>query len=705
MLILQVDIDGWKTVELYEHEPVNLNYKFTEVTEINKPASSYSQTFRVPMTKANQDVFGVVGLGHVPDLNYKQKIPARISRGGVTLMEGFGQVKTFYFQRGKYQDLEFVVFGEVANLSRSIGDAMLQDLDLSADNFAMNGTNVSDGLSSSGLASGKIRLGVVDRFGFTDSGHPYDGSLFFPPESFTPFYRVRELLDAIFDEAGLSYESDFFNSSSMDDLYLMALSGEKLYTLAEAQAQALSVGQTTEQSITALMWTALSMIETTPYYDDISAWATDTFTAPVTGAYQFQLTMSATASSFDVRVVGSTSGTVYSASGLGEAGQLTMEFYLVASETVEFQVQALSGFDILADLVLVQYYQTEGFTLDVARNLPELKQIDFVAGLQKSFNLVFIVDKNRPTHFYIEPWSDYMDSGSKKDWTNKLNLDNDITISPTSDLQKRRYTWEQAQSDDTINSQAKAQTGEVYGAKIVEDASNDFAAGEFKVASPFAPFVITPVGTTGIAAFKLFARDQETPKPIKKPRPFLAFYNGLQGGSVYYNIGGVQTSKPLPHYSANEKLDATLDDLALFYGHPPGYHFIFTTPLNALYYRWWSQWANELFSPDARLMEATFYLTPSDIALMEWSDKIYLFNQYWRVLEIQNYDATKDGLTRVKLIKILGAISDCEQLPSTGSRGTIQGTPTSLTKKCCERYGFVYDPTSKKCYQPAPLEI
>lgn len=704
MLILQVNIGGWKTVELYDHEPVNLNYKFTEVTEINKPASSYSQTFRVPMTKANQDVFGVVGLGHVPDLNYKEKIPARVSRGGVILMEGFGQVKTFYFQRGSYQDLEFVVFGEVATLSRNIGDAMLQDLDLSSYNVALDGTNTISGLSSSGLSSGALRLGVVDRgFGFSDGANPYDGSLFFTPESFTPFVRVRELLDAIFDEADLTYESDFFDGQ--DDLYLMALAGERLYTLAEAQTQAIFVGQDTEQSITALMWTALSMIETTPYYDDITAWATDTFTVPTTGYYQFQLTLTATSFDFDVRVVGSSSGTVYTATGLSESGQLTFEVFLENAETVTFQVQSLLGFDVLAELVLLQYFQTDGFTLDVARNLPEMKQIDFVAGLQKSFNLVFIADKNRPTHFYIEPWSDYMSAGTKKDWTNKINLDNDITISPTTDLQKRRYTWTQAESEDTINAQAKAQTGEVYGAKIVEDAGNDFASGEFKVASPFAPFVITPVGSTGIAALKLSTRDQETPKPIKKPRPFLAFYNGLVGGSVYYNIGGTQTNKPLPHYSANEKLVATLDDLSLFYGHPPAYHFIFTTPLNALYYRWWSAWANELFSPDARMLTATFYLTPSDIALMEWSDKIYLFNQYWRILEIQNYDATKDGLTRVKLVKILGAIQDCEQIPSSGSRGTIQGTPTSLTKKCCERYGFLFDPTSKKCYQPAPLEI
>jgi hypothetical protein len=708
MLILQVDINGWKSVELYDNEPVNLNYKFTEVTEVNKPSSSYSQTFRIPMTKANQDVFGVVGLGHIPSINYKQKIPARISRGGITLMEGFGQVKTFYIQRGSYQDLEFVVFGELANLSRSVGDAMLQDLNLSSYNFVMNSTNVSDGLSASGVLGGRIRLGVVDRFGFGNL-NPYNGSINFTPADFTPFVQVSWILEEIFDAAGLTFESDFFDSASIDDLYLMALSGEQLYTIAQAQTQAVSVGQDSEQTINSSTWTDLILIETSPYYDDINAWSVDTFTAPVTGYYRFQFSAGHTATiDVNLRVVGSVGGTMYTNDLYeGEATEHIIDLYLQASEDVTFAVYAAtaSSFDILADLVLLQYVQTEGFTLDLARNLPEMKQIDFIAGLQKSFNLVLIADKNRPTHFYIEPWSDYMDSGTKKDWTNKINLDNDVTISPTTDLQKRRYIWRGAESEDQINSQAKSATGEIYGAKIIEDGSNDFASGEFVVDSPFAPFVVAPIGSTNVATLQLYKADSGIAKAIAKPKPFLAFYNGFAGGAIYYTIGGAQGAKPLPYYSANEKYVATLDNLSLHYGHPAPYHFIFTTPLNALYYRWWSRWANELYSPDARILEAMFYLTPSDIAQMEWSDKIYLFNQYWRILEIQNYDASQDGLTRVKLVKILGAISDCEQLPSTGSRGIIQGSPTSLSKKCCERYGFVYDLTSKKCYQPTPLQV
>lgn len=716
MLILQVYTDEWKSVELYDHEPVNLTYKFTEVTEINNPASNYSQTFRVPMTKANQDVFGAFGLGHIPDLNYKQKIPARILRGGVTLMDGFAQIKTFYIQRGKFQDLELVLFGELANLSRSVGDAMLQDTNLAAYNFALNSTNVTDGLGTSGLSGGNIRLGVVDRgWGWTDDLNPFNSNLFFTPSDLTPFVRVSFLLERIFSDAGLTFESDFFDAQT--DLYLMALSASELYQTLIYQTQEMYIGKTASQSISATTWTAVTFSDSTPYYDDGSDWVTDTYTAPVTGWYKFKAYLRTDASTYQFRINGSTSGVAYTATFTNDfANQfkvVEIDVHLAATETVQFEVYGSAGFNVYGHatelnatrIYLLEYYQTEGGTIDLAKNLPELKQIDFISGLQKSFNLVFIADKNRPTHFYIEPWSDYMSAGSKKDWTNKLNTENDITIRPTTDLQNRRYVWQNAESEDVINAQAKSATGEVYGAKIIEDGSNDFASGQFSVSSPFAPFIVSPVGETDVSAFKLLKQDSGVTQKIEKPKPFLAFYNGEIGADLYIDIAGSQTTKPLPYFSNAEKYTTTLDDLSLSFGHPVPYHFVLTTPLNGLYYKWWSAWANELFSPDARILEAFFYLTSIDIAQMEWSDKIYLFNQYWRILEVQNFDATQDGLTRVKLVKILGAIADCEQLPSTGSRGIIQGTPVSLTKKCCERYGFVYDLTSKKCYQPTSLQV
>ena len=47
-----------KDVELYENAPVNLKFQFSDVEKINNPLASYSQSFRVPLTQNNVDIFG-----------------------------------------------------------------------------------------------------------------------------------------------------------------------------------------------------------------------------------------------------------------------------------------------------------------------------------------------------------------------------------------------------------------------------------------------------------------------------------------------------------------------------------------------------------------------------------------------------------------------------------------------------------------------
>ena len=57
--MLRLTIEG-NEIELYENEPINLSYQFSNLQEINASASSFSQTFRVPLTKKNQEYFGAV---------------------------------------------------------------------------------------------------------------------------------------------------------------------------------------------------------------------------------------------------------------------------------------------------------------------------------------------------------------------------------------------------------------------------------------------------------------------------------------------------------------------------------------------------------------------------------------------------------------------------------------------------------------------
>ena len=130
-------------IELYENEPVNLSYQFSDIQDINASSSSFSQTFRVPLTKKNQDYFGAVNeFGLITTWNPKVKVEAELTYNTIPVMRGFAQVKAVYVQKGKYADVEIAVFGETANLSRDIGDGMLTDLDLSAYDHTLNATNI-----------------------------------------------------------------------------------------------------------------------------------------------------------------------------------------------------------------------------------------------------------------------------------------------------------------------------------------------------------------------------------------------------------------------------------------------------------------------------------------------------------------------------------------------------------------------------------
>ena len=141
--MLRLTIEG-NEIELYENEPINLSYQFSNIQEINASASSFSQTFRVPLTKKNQDYFGAVNeFGLITTWDPKTKASAELTSSTIPIMRGFIQVKGVYVQKGKYADVEIVFFGETANLSRDIGDGMLTDLDLSSFNHTLNATNIS----------------------------------------------------------------------------------------------------------------------------------------------------------------------------------------------------------------------------------------------------------------------------------------------------------------------------------------------------------------------------------------------------------------------------------------------------------------------------------------------------------------------------------------------------------------------------------
>jgi len=732
--MLRLTIDG-NEIELYENEPVNLSYQFSNLQEINASSSNFSQTFRVPLTKKNQDYFGPVNeFGLIPDWDPKTKVDAELSYNTIPVMRGFVQVKAIYVQKGKYADVELVFFGETANLSRDIGDGMLTDLDLSAYDHTLNATNIEASWTGS-LSSGAIRYGLPDKGQNWTSDNLWSSTNPLEHGDFTPYFRASKLLEEILDNAGYEMDSTFFTRQS--NLYLLMNRGNRTpigVGAASPESETFAIGLASNATLFNIDGPEITdFVETSPFYDTNGNVASGVYTAPFRGFYTFRANITYSVASPHSITMGSIiDGTaqvsgdqgywplLVQESGSGSITKTSHPILLDQGDTfaIGFEVSdnghsvTFTGTNQLApggtSLELLEITEPlSGQTVDVEANMPEMKQIDFVSGLQKMFNLVFIPDRNNPKKLYIEPFNDYLASGAKKDWTNKIDLSKDLTIEPTTDLQSRRYEWTMSEGKDFVNELVQKNAGRVYGRYRVDDPENDFATGTKEIKSGFAPFVTSYIPNTSFIIHRMLADTTDEDKSIKEPRPRLAYWNGYNNSDNYLFFGNTQTKFPDFSEYENNSLSTQVNGSSLLYGTERPFRELLVSPLNTLYYQYWRPWVNELYSSDARKLTAFFRLTRAELATFEFSDKIYIKDTYWRILSI-SYDATSEGLAKVELIKVLGNIRDCAWLPySVDKFGQLTfenasgTTSTTVPTSCCERYGYI-STSSNECFQNTP---
>ena len=729
-------------IELYQNEPINLSYQFSDLQEINASRSNFSQTFRVPLTGKNQDYFGAVNeLGIIPTWNPKTKVKAELSYNTIPIMRGFAQVKNVYIQKGKYADVELVVFGETADLSRDVGDGMLTDVNLSAFNHTLTATNIA--LSwAGGLSSANIRYGIIDKWRNWTSETIWSTTNLLEHGDFTPYFRASKLFETILTEAGYTYDSTFFGSN-LDDLYLLLNRGNRSPIPVDADqpaANVFQIGLSANVTKSSNSFESITnFVETAPFFDAGGNVASGAFVPPYRAYYTFvvyvkgvisqlnegiTMRLASGASTFLATIIDNVQGGEFNSETyaittapilLDSTDSVTLQYALTNSgHTVEFTGTNALGAGGTGFAVTEITDPLSGQTVDIAGNMPEMKKIDFISGLQKMFNLVFIPDRNNSKHLYIEPLGDYLASGEKKDWTNKIDLSKDIQVEPTTDLQARTYEWTHSNGKDLVNDLVQKNASRTYGRYRVNDPENDFASGEKKIQTAFAPHVVSYIPGTDYAIHRMLADTVNEDKTIKDPLPRLAFWNGGESGVVNYyndaNTAGLSTTL-YPMLSQFSTSYPTVGDEDLSFGVERPFHRVQANPVNTLYYKYWMPWVNELYSSDARIVTAYFRLTASEIATFKFSDKIFIKDTYFRILSLSNYDPTTENIVQVRLVKILGAIRDCYYIPvSSDKNGQISfstptgSTVTSASRPCCERYGYVFDDSGlqSKCFQNLP---
>ena len=738
--------DNASTIDLYENEKMHLNYKFTDLTNFSS-VGSYSQEFRIPASATNVDFFGAIfNVNFNGWFDFRKKVTATLTVNTIPIATGHIQVKKLYWQSGKLFEFEVVFFGEVPNLARLLNEKKLRDIasivagDLDYD---LLHANVETPPNDNTI------LTLCDKWNLTASnpeGQPVYSTVVSGQPTYKPLYvghltpavKAYYLFEQILKDVRVQWASaSLFDM--LDNIYVPFVNGQYLNSslglndLASTLALASNVtGQTFGPGD--VQYNLSSAL--TEYQDAGNDWSSGIFTAPFSGQFSFKVWASGiiTSSTFLtgllIRPEFYVNGTFVSSppssffADINFSNSVVNTVDLTEGDTLEIRLGVTlydDGTTGPADATITfigngaNDYTGTGVelvsvgtalsndTVLMEFNAPDMKQIDFITSIQKMFNLAFVPDRTLPNTLRIEPLVEYIGSGNTLDWTEKLDLSKDITYYPTTDLQKAKFTFTYTEDSDYYNNVYK-DNGHIFGSYEVTENDfeviNEFATGEEKVELAFAPTPSKNVENTDVVVPRFISGEGQ----FVQPKPRILYYFADFFVNMFDEVSGdvIQTAvKCLNNYST---MNASVGDSDLNFAPEVPLHTIIAPPYDNLYNRWWRNYYRELYDGQARILEGMFALTLNDIFTFQWSDKIWIVDSWWRVLDIEGYVVGEQDMTKVKLIRILDIDNDCDILPITANLDqTINwerpnGDPAVVTEDCCRRFGYYWNSVKTNCF-------
>jgi hypothetical protein len=320
--------------------------------------------------------------------------------------------------------------------------------------------------------------------------------------------------------------------------------------------------------------------------------------------------------------------------------------------------------------------------VQLERELPETeeKQVDFITTINRRFNLVVIPSQDDDDTFIIEPIIDYLNRGDILDWSTKLDYNSNISILPTTSVVNGTLFYNAQQDEDYGNVEFTKSRNITYGTRYKQlnlDYKSETTEFNGQVSHPVDD-TLQNVNTPNITIpiYYITREDNNEGKVelfynARKTKPRVTFRGlNLPANNVgkFSNPSGLTSNNSF--YIEQTKIDI-FPQFNRFVTYPYGltgfthavnfnkthrfrqseYDFSCYEDLYDVYY---SDYIDDLTNSDNRVLIASFYLEPEEIADLKGNERIFVTGNYYRINKINGYDLTKRSLTEVELIKITG---------------------------------------------------
>ena len=641
--------------------------------------------------------------------------------------------------------------------------------------------DLSNDVTEGGVGAGTIVFPIID-YGLVgdynflyleDDAMGYGGLVeenFLRPQDLRPSIKLKTLFDLIITEAGFTMSNNSFLASDAWNKAYMTLATDRESTAITTAHQS-QVSDTT--SATIQTWGSLGVNSGTwvnllfpsqsgvgygqnpaSLYDTGDDWNVGgEFIVPYNGSYsgvfvaRFNTGPASIAQGASIKLnvstpnaPGSAANTVLSSAlqsydgnngGLALLNTFTFPWDInaLAGEKINFGVQAIVELGYSVDLLAGGTYvtmvpaQSLAGQADIPSNMPDLSQKDFITDIVQRFNLVIVSDITSPTVLTIMPWQDYIDIGTRKDWTQKLDISQEQTISTTTKYKKLLINFSDLEDEDNRNVSNQDTYGSVFG-NYNQKIKGDYLTGTLENKSVFSPFSVNPVprqdessitDAPTLLIHQGYAHGGGGPLASCKPKLF--YHNGLKSLNTQIYIGATGVyNYPLclPYYNAGAEM--AVDSPLLYWKFQTpgswGGPIFGTTPSSEGYFkRYWQKFLTSYYDRSARILDCSVYLTAADIHNFQFNDEIVIEDTAYRVLKISGYQPFANVPTKLQLLKKINNIgalqlpipSDlCSATPFAWFASGIVGFQdnetgaTIISEDCCNTYHYNWIGTN--CY-------
>ena len=218
-------------LDMYYDYDVSLNYQLNDILDLNSRNTNWSKTLKIPGTPTNNKFFEniyEVNIDNYYTFNPLQKVPAKLKVGDDVVFDGYMQLLNIQ-ETNKDIEYEVSLVGKIGTLFAKFGDYTLGQFDLSEYDHVRSRDTIIDSWEDKIYKNGFLYQAEPGE-GYVYPYIKYDehaNANFMAVESMYPAFYVKTIVDKMFQSAGFTYTSNFFNGDIFTKL-IIPFNGNKL---------------------------------------------------------------------------------------------------------------------------------------------------------------------------------------------------------------------------------------------------------------------------------------------------------------------------------------------------------------------------------------------------------------------------------------------------------------------------------------------